>query len=401
MASEANLAARPVVERWRAPVGVQTCKMAGSYAAVYLHDEGAREGAPTRCQSARRHLAVVLLRRQDRRARLQRRRQELAAEDHGRRRHELHRRSVSRRGHLDRLPAAGAAARSGEDRARQRRGGRRRRQGAADALRRDERQARRRSVAGGDGEGARRTGQAPGQDRRVERLGPRLAARNRHGRAAPAAGGCRRDEALRRRTPPRRAVPAAAAVARSAAARRADQPPRCRVRRLARAVSQGLRGDRRRRDARSLLPRQRRRLDSGARSRPRHPVGRQLLVLAGAEAEPAAAGREGRNPQRSGRSSASSNGSGCRRARGRPKARRGSNAYEKLLREDTAKKIETAEIYIPPGPRLGDVVVEARGVEEGLRRQPAHRRTRSSRCRAAASSASSARTAPARRRCSG
>jgi sulfate-transporting ATPase len=41
------------------------------------------------------------------------------------------------------------------------------------------------------------------------------------------------------------------------------------------------------------------------------------------------------------------------------------NAYEDLLREDTAQKIETAEIFIAPGPRLGDVVVEARGVKKG------------------------------------
>src|SRR5205814_3787600 len=41
------------------------------------------------------------------------------------------------------------------------------------------------------------------------------------------------------------------------------------------------------------------------------------------------------------------------------------NAYEDLLREDTAQKIETAEIYIAPGPRLGDVVVEARGLRKG------------------------------------
>ncbi len=41
------------------------------------------------------------------------------------------------------------------------------------------------------------------------------------------------------------------------------------------------------------------------------------------------------------------------------------NAYEELLKEDTAKRIETAEIYIAPGPRLGDVVVEARGVKKG------------------------------------
>jgi sulfate-transporting ATPase len=41
------------------------------------------------------------------------------------------------------------------------------------------------------------------------------------------------------------------------------------------------------------------------------------------------------------------------------------NAYEELLREESAQKVETAEIYIPPGPRLGDVVVEARGVRKG------------------------------------
>src|SRR5450631_1068185 len=41
------------------------------------------------------------------------------------------------------------------------------------------------------------------------------------------------------------------------------------------------------------------------------------------------------------------------------------NAYEELLREDTAQKVETAEIYIAPGPRLGDVVVEARHLRKG------------------------------------
>ncbi len=33
------------------------------------------------------------------------------------------------------------------------------------------------------------------------------------------------------------------------------------------------------------------------------------------------------------------------------------NAYERLLSEDPKQKLESAEIYIPPGPRLGDVVV--------------------------------------------
>ncbi|HYU25523.1 MAG TPA: ATP-binding cassette domain-containing protein, partial [Thermoanaerobaculia bacterium] len=41
------------------------------------------------------------------------------------------------------------------------------------------------------------------------------------------------------------------------------------------------------------------------------------------------------------------------------------NAYEDLLREETAQKIDAAEIYIAPGPRLGDVVVEARKLKKG------------------------------------
>ncbi len=40
------------------------------------------------------------------------------------------------------------------------------------------------------------------------------------------------------------------------------------------------------------------------------------------------------------------------------------NAYEELLNQDAAKKIEQVEIYIPPGPRLGDIVVEARGLRK-------------------------------------
>jgi ATP-binding cassette ChvD family protein len=40
------------------------------------------------------------------------------------------------------------------------------------------------------------------------------------------------------------------------------------------------------------------------------------------------------------------------------------NAYEDLLREDTAQKIDQVEIYIAPGPRLGDIVVEARGLRK-------------------------------------
>jgi ATPase subunit of ABC transporter with duplicated ATPase domains len=40
------------------------------------------------------------------------------------------------------------------------------------------------------------------------------------------------------------------------------------------------------------------------------------------------------------------------------------NAYEQLLAEDGGAKVDRVEIYIPPGPRLGDVVVEARDVRK-------------------------------------
>ncbi len=41
------------------------------------------------------------------------------------------------------------------------------------------------------------------------------------------------------------------------------------------------------------------------------------------------------------------------------------NAYEQLLAEDSAQKVDRVEIYIPPGPRLGDVVIEARDLKKG------------------------------------
>ncbi len=51
----------------------------------------------------------------------------------------------------------------------------------------------------------------------------------------------------------------------------------------------------------------------------------------------------------------------ARQAKGKARV----HAYEELLRQDTAQKIEQVEIYIPPGPRLGDIVVEARGMRKG------------------------------------
>jgi ATP-binding cassette ChvD family protein len=50
----------------------------------------------------------------------------------------------------------------------------------------------------------------------------------------------------------------------------------------------------------------------------------------------------------------------ARQAKGKARLK----AYEDLLGQDTAKQIENVEIYIQPGPRLGDIVVEARDVRK-------------------------------------
>ena len=57
--------------------------------------------------------------------------------------------------------------------------------------------------------------------------------------------------------------------------------------------------------------------------------------------------------------------------RAAPKARQAKskariNAYEKLLEEGQAAREETSRITIPPGPRLGNVVIEAEGLHKGF-----------------------------------
>ena len=61
-----------------------------------------------------------------------------------------------------------------------------------------------------------------------------------------------------------------------------------------------------------------------------------------------------------------------------PKARQAKGkarvtAYENLLSQELETRREDLEIYIPPGPRLGDLVIEIKGVEQGLWRPPADR----------------------------
>ena len=55
----------------------------------------------------------------------------------------------------------------------------------------------------------------------------------------------------------------------------------------------------------------------------------------------------------------------ARQAKGRARL----SAYERLLAEDPAQRMATAEITIPPGPRLGDVVVEAAGLRKAFGRR--------------------------------
>jgi energy-dependent translational throttle protein EttA len=54
-----------------------------------------------------------------------------------------------------------------------------------------------------------------------------------------------------------------------------------------------------------------------------------------------------------------------------PKARQSKgkarlNAYDKLINEEVKEKEATLELYIPPGPRLGEVVIEAKGLTKGF-----------------------------------
>ena len=42
------------------------------------------------------------------------------------------------------------------------------------------------------------------------------------------------------------------------------------------------------------------------------------------------------------------------------------NAYESLLSQDAEKRREELQIYIPPGPRLGDVAIDFNGVTKGI-----------------------------------
>ena len=263
-------------------------------------------------------------------------------------------------GYHRRVPAAGATARSGEDGARERRGRRRGDTRAPDALRRDQRASSARSCrrtrwtrCSTSRPRCRTKSRRPTRwdlDSQLELAMDALRLPPPDADVSTLSGGERRRVALCRLL---------LQVARPAAARRADEPSRRRVGRLARALPQGVPGHGRRGHARPLLPRQRRRLDPRARSRRRHSLGGQLLVLAGAEAEASRGrGEDGEHAPAHAAARARVDPAVAARAPGQ-----GQGAPERLRaaarRGDRAEGRATIEIYIPPGPRLGDIVVEA------------------------------------------
>ncbi len=181
-------------------------------------------------------------------------------------------------GHQDRIPAAGAAARRREHR---QAGGR-----SAGSANRCRRKQKLEEIYAAYAEPDADFDQLAAEQAKYEailattRPGHRASNGNRGRRAAPAAMGRGAWHAVGRRKAPRRAVQAVAVEARHAAARRADQPSGCRKRRLARTISAAFSRHGRRGHARSLLSRQRRRVDPRARSRARHSVQRQLQRVA-------------------------------------------------------------------------------------------------------------------------
>ncbi len=88
----------------------------------------------------------------------------------------------------------------------------------------------------------------------------------------------------------------------------------------------------------------------------------KLFLMAGAKSETPGAGRKDRKqaPENSGaRAGMGAHGA---KGHGRPKAKARLSNYEKLASEETKDREDKLELFIPPGPRLGNVVIEANGV---------------------------------------
>jgi hypothetical protein len=152
---------------------------------VRLHHEPGRQDRAAEEGNPARHLAVLFPGRQDRRARLQRRRQVDLAADHGRYRQGVSRRGAADAGPQGRLPAAGTSARPEQDRARERRGSPERDPAAQGRPRRGVRR-----LCRGERrlrQARRQAGRPRGEDRRRRRREPQRRARQGRRGAEPAA----------------------------------------------------------------------------------------------------------------------------------------------------------------------------------------------------------------------
>ncbi len=245
-------------------------------------------------------------------------------------------------GHAHRLPAAGAAARpdarpcAETSRRRSQRSAR-----CSTEFERDLDGVRRADGRQGDGEAARPAGaRCRSRSTRTTSGTSTTRSRSRWTRCA-----CRPADAdvtnlSGGETSSRRAVPGAARGARHAAARRADQPPRRRERRVARAItSHDVPGHRRRHHARSLLPRQRREVDPRARSRPAAFRTRATTPAGSSRSSTRLAQEEKTGVRASAHAgSASSSGCGCRRARDRRRARRASRSTRSCASDTQSRR---------------------------------------------------------------
>ena len=154
------------------------------------------------------------------------------------------------------------------------------------------------------------------------------------------------------------------------------------------------------RHPRPLLPGQRRQLDPRARPRPRHPYeGNYSTYL---ETKAARLKVEGQKDAKRKKRLEDE----LEWVRSNPKARQTKSRarlqrYEEMAAEaDKHRKLDFEEIQIPPGPRLGTTVIVAENLTKGFDDRLLMEKPLVRPAAATASSASSARTASARPRCS-
>ena len=335
-------------------------------ARVHLHLPQARPLLPARPHGAGEHLALVLPGRQDRRHRVQRRRQVEPAQDHGRPRRRLSRRGPPHARLHRRLPRPGAAARPGQGRQGQRHG--RRRRGAVDhrPLQRghgDVGRARRRLR-----QDRRPAGRARGQDRGRRRVEPRAQRRDRHGR--PALPARRRRRHRRSRAASGAASPCAACCSAGPTCCCSTSRPTTSTPRASTGSSSSSRTTRAPSWPSPTTATSSTTSPSGSSSSTAARASRSRATTRRGSSRSRSAWPASRAATRPAGARSSASWSGCA---WRPKARQAKGkarlaAYDKLQAEAEADRgdDQRLEIAIPPGPRLGDTVIEVDGLRKGF-----------------------------------